>query len=174
MLIIRKANRSDAKQLSHLAEATFRETFGAENAVEDMDLHCQLNYSEAIQAREISAPNMTTFLGVEGDRLIGFAQVRRDGAPHCVPAKAPAEIQRLYVDKEWHGRGVAQDMMDACINEIKERGFDAAWLGVWERNPRAISFYKKFGFVEVGDHVFRLGRDPQRDIIMVRPVVGSG
>lgn len=174
MPIIRKASLSDAKQLSHLAETTFRETFGDQNTTEDMALHCQLNYSEAIQASEISAPNMTTFLSVEGERLVGFAQVRRGGAPDCVSADAPAEIQRLYVDREWHGRGVAQGLMDACLGEIKARGFDVAWLGVWERNPRAISFYKKFGFVEVGDHVFPLGRDPQRDIIMVRPVVGSG
>jgi ribosomal protein S18 acetylase RimI-like enzyme len=44
------------------------------------------------------------------------------------------------------------------------------WLGVWERNPRAISFYKKWGFVEEGDHTFALGGDPQRDIVMVRAV----
>lgn len=174
MPIIRKANLSDAKQLSHLAETTFRETFGAQNTTEDMDLHCQLNYSVAIQAREICATSMATFLSEVEGRLAGFAQVRWVGAPDCVSANAPAEIQRLYVDKEWHGRGVAQGLMDACIAEIKARGFDAAWLGVWERNPRAISFYKKFGFVEVGDHVFPLGRDPQRDIIMVRPMVGSG
>ena len=42
------------------------------------------------------------------------------------------------------------------------------WLGVWEKNPKAISFYKKFGFVEVGDQVFPLGNDPQRDIVMKR------
>jgi ribosomal protein S18 acetylase RimI-like enzyme len=47
------------------------------------------------------------------------------------------------------------------------------WLGVWERNPKAIAFYKKFGFREVGAHVFPLGSDPQRDVVMARPVVDS-
>ena len=93
-----------------------------------------------------------------------------DGAPSCVTARAPGEIQRLYVVKEWHGRGVAQALMDACIGEMKVRGTDIVWLGVWERNPRAIAFYRKFGFTETGDHVFPLGRDPQRDIVMVRPL----
>ena len=60
--------------------------------------------------------------------------------------------------------------MNASIDRIRERGSDLVWLGVWERNPRAISFYRKNGFVEVGSHVFRLGNDPQRDIIMARSV----
>lgn len=174
MPAIRKANLHDAKPLSRLAEITFRETFGAQNTAQDVDLHCLLNYSEAIQAREISTPNMTTFLSEEGESLVGFVQLRLDGAPSCVSAHAPAEIQRLYVGQEWHGRGVAQGLMNACIGESKARGFDVVWLGVWERNPRAISFYKKFGFIEVGEHVFPLGRDPQRDIIMARPVLASG
>lgn len=174
MPVIRKASRNDADQLSRLAETTFRETFGSQNTAADMDLHCQHNYGADIQAREICAPNMTTFLSEDGERLVGFAQLRWGGAPTCVSAKAPAEIQRLYVAKEWHGKGIAQGLMNACIEEIKDRGSDVVWLGVWERNPRAISFYKKIGFAEVGNHVFPLGRDPQRDIVMARPVVGSG
>jgi ribosomal protein S18 acetylase RimI-like enzyme len=63
---------------------------------------------------------------------------------------------------------IAQELMNACINKVKQRGSDVIWLGVWEKNPKAISFYKKFGFVEVGDHVFPLGNDPQRDIVMKR------
>jgi ribosomal protein S18 acetylase RimI-like enzyme len=60
--------------------------------------------------------------------------------------------------------------MDACIGELTTRRSDVAWLGVWERNPRAISFYRKFGFAEVGEHVFSLGNDPQRDIVMARKI----
>ncbi len=169
----RKANLYDAKPLSLLAERTFRDTFGAQNSEENMELHCKLSYGEEIQAREISSPDMTTFVSEDGGRLVGFSQVRWQGAPSCVAAVSPAEIQRLYVIQECHGRGVAQDLMKACLDDVEGRGADVVWLGVWERNPRAISFYKKFGFIEVGDHVFPLGNDPQRDIVMARPVARS-
>lgn len=172
MRIIRKAVRGDAKQLSRLAETTFRDTFGLMNTGEDMDLHCQASYSEAIQAGEIAHPGMVTLLTEAEDTLVGFAQLRWDGAPDCVSADSPGEIQRLYVVQEWHGKGVAQDLMHACIEEMNARGSDVVWLGVWERNPRAISFYKRFGFVEMGDHVFPLGGDPQRDIVMARCIAG--
>ncbi len=61
--------------------------------------------------------------------------------------------------------------MNACLRELEAREFDVVWIGVWEHNPRAIAFYQKFGFAEVSSHIFPLGTDPQRDIILVRPVV---
>lgn len=167
---LRKASRNDAKRLSELAEGTFRETFGSLNTAENMDLHCQASYGEVIQAGEIADPNMMILLCEEHEELVGFAQLRWEQAPGCVLAKSPGEIHRLYVARDWHGKGIAQDLMNACIEEMKAHGSDVVWLGVWEHNPRAMAFYRKFGFVEVGDHVFSVGRDPQRDIVMARSV----
>jgi ribosomal protein S18 acetylase RimI-like enzyme len=172
LLSIRKANGSDAGRLSQLAETTFRDTFATVNAAEDMDLHCRSHFSETIQAGEIANPNMITLLGEDEGDVAGFAQLRWGASPGCVLAKSPGEIQRLYVADHWHGKGVAQHLMNACIGEMRNRGSDVVWLGVWERNPRAIAFYRKFGFAEVGAHVFAVGRDPQRDVIMARSVAG--
>ncbi len=167
--LIRRANRSDARQLALLAESTFRDTFAATNTVEDLDLHCRANYSETVQAAEISSASAVTLLAERDGAVVGFAQMRwGEELPDCVQAKSPGEIHRLYVRVGWHGKGVAQDLMNACIDEMRVRGSDVVWLGVWERNPRAMSFYRKFDFVEVGDHVFHVGSDPQRDLIMVR------
>jgi Acetyltransferases len=154
-----------------MAEATFRATFGAMNTAKHMELHCRTSYGEQIQAAEIADPAMVTLVSETAGRLMGYAQLRWGEAPECVSAQSPGEIQRLYVVEDWHGKGIAQELMRACIDEIRQRGSDAWWLGVWERNPRAISFYKKMGFVEVGDHTFCLGGDPQRDIVMVGSVV---
>jgi ribosomal protein S18 acetylase RimI-like enzyme len=170
--VIRRADRRDAKPLSRLAERSFRETFEAANTPEDMALHCRSAYSEAIQAAEIDSPGMTSLLCEQAGTLVGFAQLRWGKAPGCVLGDAPGEIQRLYVASDYHGRGVAQALMNACLYEMENRPSDVVWLGVWERNPRAIRFYRKFGFVEVGDHIFRMGNDPQRDIVMARGIQG--
>lgn len=166
--LVRVAEPSDAQRLADLAERTFRDTFGGSNTKADMDLHCRTSYGAAIQLAEILNPEMVTLVCEEGADLVGFAQLRWGKAPDCVSAKAPGEIQRLYVLERRHGKGIAQSLMSACMAQLRKRASDAVWLGVWERNPRAISFYKKSGFVEVGHHVFPLGTDPQRDIIMMR------
>ena len=100
--------------------------------------------------------------------LAAYAQLRFGPAPACVRADHPGEILRLYVHRDWHGRGLAQRLMDTCLAALRDRGADVVWLGVWEHNPRAIAFYRKFDFTEVGDHVFPVGDDPQRDIVMMR------
>jgi diamine N-acetyltransferase len=168
MSMIRKAERNDVRRLAEFAESTFRDTFGGMNSAENMDRHCRANFSEDIQAAEIANPNMLTFLIEEGKRLISFVQLRWAHAPDCVVGQFPGEIHRLYVANDWHGKGIAQDLMNASIAEMKTRGSEVIWLGVWERNSRAIAFYRKFGFVEVGEHIFAVGNDPQRDIVMAR------
>ena len=78
------------------------------------------------------------------------------------------ELVRLYVSHEWHGRGVGAALMHACVNHARQAGHKTIWLGVWERNAGAQAFYRKWNFHTVGEHVFLLGSDPQRDILMER------
>ncbi len=56
--------------------------------------------------------------------------------------------------------------MAEVLSVATRNACDVLWLGVWEHNPRAVAFYRKKGFRVVGDHVFQLGSDPQRDLIM--------
>jgi ribosomal protein S18 acetylase RimI-like enzyme len=169
--IIRHATPRDARELAHLGERTFREAFGPKNTAENMDLHTRERYGEAIQAGEIADPQLTTLVCEANGALIGFTQLRWEAAPPCVMAQRPGEIQRLYVSSEWHGQGIAQQLMEAALGMMQARGCDAAWLGVWEENPRAIAFYRKYGFAEVGELPFALGDDDQRDLVMARRLV---
>jgi ribosomal protein S18 acetylase RimI-like enzyme len=89
-----------------------------------------------------------------------------------VEGPAPLELKRLYVARAWHGRGVAQALMDAALDAARARGARTLWLGVWERNPRAVAFYGKYGFTRVGEHTFLLGADPQTDWVLARPLEG--
>lgn len=173
MITTRKARDDDAPRLARLAEATFRETFGAQNTPKNMDLHCARNYGEKLQRREIACPGLAVLVSESQDELIGFAQLLWGHAIDNIAstARSPAEIHRFYVARAWHGRGVAQQLMAACFRELQARRCDVAWLGVWEHNLRALAFYRKLGFSEVGAHVFHLGEDPQRDLIMSRLLV---
>lgn len=170
MHIIRKATQRDAAALAQIAEQTFRSTFAGANSAGDMALHCRKNFGRKIQAKEIDDPSIITLVCEEELSLIGFAQLRRGQAPDFIAASTPIEIQRLYLVGEWHGKGVAQALMEACIEEALRSHSDAIWLGVWEQNPRAISFYNKCGFLEAGEHRFQLGSDMQRDVVMVKPL----
>lgn len=167
MTIIRRAHPADAATLAELAERTFRDTFTVGNDPAQMALHCATSFGPGIQAREIEDPGWVTIVADEDGELIGFAQLRLGSPKACVAAECPAELYRLYVAGRWHGRGVAQQILNEVMVTAARAGSDRIWLGVWERNPRALAFYRKYGFEVVGDHVFRFGTESQTDLIMV-------
>ena len=170
-MTIRLAATADAGALAELADHTFREAFGAMNSPEDMALHCRQSYSPAQQTEEILASDRATLLYETAAGLAGYAQLRWGAAaPQCITGPAPGEVLRFYVSSEHHGHGVATALMDAALELLAQRGCRTAWLGVWERNPRAIAFYRKRGFVEAGEQIFVLGTDHQRDKVFVKPL----
>ncbi|MGD1855206.1 MAG: GNAT family N-acetyltransferase [Leptolyngbyaceae cyanobacterium] len=170
MFTIRQAHPDDSEILAHIARHTFQETFATENNLTDMDLYCSKSFGTEIQRQEILDPNCATILAETEDQLIAFAQVRLHSPKECVAADRPAELQRLYVGKEWHGRGVAHKLMSKILSTASDAGANHIWLGVWEHNPRAIAFYGKYGFKAVGEHIFQFGSDPQRDLVMMAEI----
>ncbi len=169
-LVIRRATDDDAERLAEVARRTYVETFGPDNTAEDMAIHVARSFGTDIQGREIRDARMVTLLAEIGSTIAGFAQVRRGDWPPCVTGDSPVELWRFYVDRPFHGRGIAQSLMRAVERVAGDLGARTLWLGVWERNPRAIAFYGKCGFVDVGSHAFILGTEEQTDRLMARPL----
>ena len=182
-MVIRHGVASDAPLLASLARHTFFDTFAATNDAGDMAIHLERAYGVAQQAAELADPRIVTLLvepalseserlvssdesNGSGAEVIGYAQLREGEVPACVAGPGAIELWRFYVRREWHGQGIAQALMERVRAEAAARGAATLWLGVWDRNPRAQAFYRKCGFVDVGDHVFLFGTDPQRDLVM--------
>jgi ribosomal protein S18 acetylase RimI-like enzyme len=165
---IRKAEEADAHALAALAEKTFRDAFAESNSSANMLAHCAANYSEAQQLAEIRESCRETWVAEIGNSLVGYVQLRLDTTSPLISGRRPLEIQRFYVDVLHHGTGLAHQLMAQVLAQAEAYGASVLWLGVWERNPKAVGFYRKWGFDVVGDHIFKLGEDPQRDLVMRR------
>jgi diamine N-acetyltransferase len=167
---IRRGAVSDAPALAAFAARTFAEAFGADNRPEDMQAHLASSYGIPQQTRELANPDVITLLAHQGETLVAYAQVRRHTPPPCVTHERTIELQRFYVDRSAHGSGIAQMLMSAVHEAARELGGLHIWLSVWERNPRAIAFYTKVGFVDVGSTDFYVGPDRQTDRVLVAVV----
>jgi ribosomal protein S18 acetylase RimI-like enzyme len=154
---IRRAVAADAAPLAALALQTFVDAFAADNRAEDMEAYTAAAFGEAQQRREIEDPNVITLLA----EWIAYAQIRRTG-------EREVELARFYVHRAHHGHGIARTLMNAVEAESRALGATRIWLGVWERNARAIAFYRKCGFEQCGTQPFLLGGDLQTDWVMAR------
>jgi ribosomal protein S18 acetylase RimI-like enzyme len=170
---IRLATSNDAEALSVLAERTFRETFSSSNTLSDINAYCSGAFGVDFQRRELDDPSTSTLVAERDGDLIAYAQLVSHPAPASVVARRPIELKRFYVDRAFHGSSVSPALMRATQEHAEASGADVLWLGVWEHNPRAIRFYEKNGFQEVGEHLFTVGTDRQRDLVMCRHVGDS-
>jgi ribosomal protein S18 acetylase RimI-like enzyme len=171
--VIRPARPEDAGALSAFAARLFRETYSPTCRAADVEAYATDAFTPELQSAELCDPASATLLAEADGRLAGYVQLRAGQAPDDVPGRRPVEIARFYVDAEWHGRGVAAELMDAVHRAAADLG-DFLWLSVWEENGRAIRFYRRRGFGVVGHATFRMGEDEQRDHLMARPVETRG
>jgi len=163
---IRYGTTDDAKILSELGARTFYDAFAKDNTPENIEAYLKASFSPKIQLTELSDPE-NIFLIIESENTpIGYAQLIMNSTDQAIHRTKPLEIRRIYASKEYQGKGVGKELMQATIREARQRGCDCVWLGVWEKNQRAIEFYKKWGFREVGLHLFSVGDDPQNDYVM--------
>jgi len=168
---LRDAAATDAVQLAEFGARTFYESFSADNTADDMRRHLESAFSPQLQLEEIRNPDIDTLIAADGSgRWAGFAQLRAGKVSEGVPPQGSIELWRFYVDKVWHGQGVAAALMDGAKQRARRRGATTMWLGVWERNARAQAFYRKHGFGPVGRQVFVVGTDPQTDDVLLCPL----
>lgn len=169
-MTVRRATTADAATLSSFGRRVYHDTFAGANDPDDLADYLDHAYTEERQHAEILDPAMDTLLLDRDGGLAAFAQLR-PGTKDGVSGPHPIELWRFYVDPAWHGRGVAAELMAAAEDAARARGAQTVWLGVWERNTRAQAFYRKHGFTVAGSHIFWMGSDPQRDLIMVKTLV---
>jgi ribosomal protein S18 acetylase RimI-like enzyme len=167
-VVVRRAGTGDAALLAELGARTFYETFVESCSPEDMRAFLSSAYGVELQAAELEDARSTFFIAEVEGRAAGYAKLQSGEAPESVKGAEPVELARLYVVGEWHGRGVGAALMRELMEEARVNNHHTVWLGVWEHNERAKAFYHKWGFEVVGSHVFRVGDDPQTDLLMAR------
>lgn len=163
---IRRGVAADATALAAFAAHTFTDTYGAYNSPANLQMYLASSCNAAQQGRELADPDVATLLAYRHSELAAYAQVRRGSTPPCISGAAPIELLRFYVDKAWHGHGIAQRLLGEVQRAALELGGATLWLKVWENNPRAIAFYRKANFVEVGVADFFVGTDRQTDRVL--------
>ena len=163
-LIIRPATSSDAFLLTDLAAVTMRESFGPpHNPIDLVDEYIQSSITVPLIETEL-VDNQSFFFLLEPEGTpIGYVKLRRCRPPRRMVNRNAIEIQRIYLLKTHLGQGQGRMLMEFCLDWARNQGYTAVWLGVWERNERALGFYKRMGFEQFGFHYFQFGAERQRD-----------
>ncbi|QNM82972.1 GNAT family N-acetyltransferase [Sphingomonas sabuli] len=162
----RDARPDDAAALSALFGRSFTETFG--HLYQPGDLAAFLaEQSPDRWADQLADPDFAVRIAAAGSEAVGLIKL----GPLKLPvdnARDALELRQLYVDRSFHGEGVAAALMDWLAEEAGRRGARELYLSVYADNHRARRFYARYGFEYVGPTVFIVGDHVDEDVILRR------
>jgi ribosomal protein S18 acetylase RimI-like enzyme len=165
---IRRVTLKDAQALSTIGATTFFDTFTGTCTDEDMQQFIEDYFNIGQVKKELEDENDFFFFAETGGVPAGYIRMKEDYTHFPLMKQWKAlELKRIYVDKAFHGKGIAQQLMAFVESFAREKKYEVVWLGVWEHNDRAKKFYAKSGFEDSGHtHDFPIGNTPQTDIWM--------
>jgi ribosomal protein S18 acetylase RimI-like enzyme len=156
----------DYKSVQLIARETFFETFASSNSDADMQNYLAQSFSDKKVKVELSNEESMFYMALADDVPIGYLKINVGQAQTELQDSQALEIERIYVKAAFHGQRVGQLLFEKALEIAQETNKKSIWLGVWEKNPKAIRFYEKNGFVVFDKHIFRMGEDEQTDVMM--------
>lgn len=167
---LRRLTMKDIPALSVIAKKTFYDSFSGTCTPADMDDFLELYYNENALAAEMADSEMFYYFAEVDGEIAGYILYKENNPGfEEMKSKKAIELKRLYVLDNYHGKGIAQKMMDSFLEYANTNAFDVAFLGVWEYNCRAQYFYAKYGFKPTTyRHDFPIGNTPQTDMYLMK------
>lgn len=165
---IREASNAELETLQQISKSTFAETFSIHNSEENMRKYLRDNLSLEKLGEEMRNPKSSFYFVEMKGTVVGYLKLNVGVAQNEWKEDSGMEIERIYVLKEYQGHKIGQILFEKAISMARSMEMQYVWLGVWEKNERAIAFYTKNGFKVVGQHLFKLGDDVQMDYMMKR------
>lgn len=168
---LRKCTIDDFDVLRELSINTYFETFAHLNTKEDMEAYLEIAFNKERVANELNDNNSEFYFLYCDDKIAGYLKLNEVPSQTDINDIESLEIERIYVSCGFQSIGLGKYLMEHAIATAKLRNKKYVWLGVWQKNEKAITFYKKNGFYEIGTHTFVMGEDIQTDYIMRKDLV---
>lgn len=167
-IVVRPCKLEDADMLALVASSTFLEAFAGVLAGDDILAHCLKNSSASAFERYLAAPQCQAFLActVHPQSPIGYAMLTRPDLPLDDLGEDDLELRRIYLFSRFYGSGAGQKLMSHATDAAVGAGARRLLLGVHAGNARALAFYRRNGFEDVGTRTFQVGSQMHHDLVL--------
>jgi ribosomal protein S18 acetylase RimI-like enzyme len=165
-LYIKRASVNEVELLRELSITTFTNTYAAYNTPENMQMYIEKYFNTETLLSELNSQENFFFFAMLDDVPAGYIKLRTVHEQPALGDKKSIELERIYVVTQFQRTGLGYKLLQHGIEFAHSEGFDVLWLGVWNRNEKAIKFYEKCGFEIFSEHKFILGTEEQIDYLM--------
>lgn len=157
---------ANVKELKEISIKTFVDTYSAFNTKENISGYVEKSFNLEQLINELNEKHTTFYFAKHKEKILGYLKIRSSVVNENIKEKNTLEINRIYILKEFQGKGIGSKLLIKAIEIAKFKKREYIWLGVWQKNESAINFYKKHHFEISGTYPFQLGNEKQSDYIM--------
>lgn len=116
-------------------------------------------WSEKSVASELTNPLSLWLVALEGELVAGYV-----GSQTVLDE---TDMMNIAVHPDYRRRGMGESLVNALVEELKDRGSRCLTLEVRSSNAPARSLYEKMGFVQIGLRK-NYYRNPKEDACILR------
>ena len=156
-ITFRPAAPADALCLGVLSTQVFLGTYAPHGVRPDLADEVLTRHSVAAYEALLADAGVTILLAECAGYLVGFSLVMNGMVDPRTPPGDASELRRLYVQERFTGRGLGRDLLRHAEKAAAARGAEVLWLTAWEGNARALQFYPRCGYDDVGGTVYTFG-----------------
>lgn len=156
--------------LQKISQETFYDTFFHMNSEDNIKVYLEKSFSIKKLEEELSIPSSAFYFIFYNRELAGYLKVNVNDAQTEDMGEETLEVERIYIRQEFQNNGLGRQLLNKGLEVARLQNKTKIWLGVWEHNGGAISFYNKIGFVHTGSHSFYMGDEQQTDFIMMKTI----
>ncbi|MCU7556924.1 GNAT family N-acetyltransferase [Macrococcus capreoli] len=167
---IERVDPEDLPLLIQISKKTFDDTFRPNNKDEVIDNYLNTSFTKEMMLNQLKNPHSEFYFAVVNNKVAGYLKINIKDAQTENMGADSLEIERIYVDRNYHKQGIGKLLYDKAIERAHYYRVHKVWLGVWEHNHNALAFYTKLGFKHTDSHVFQMGDEAQTDFIMEYPL----
>ncbi|MDQ0466103.1 ribosomal protein S18 acetylase RimI-like enzyme [Caulobacter ginsengisoli] len=166
-ITIRPCRPGDAAALAAVGQATFLETYAGIVDGADILAHAEGPHSTATYEDYLADPACQLFLAVcpPGEAPVGYTVFCPPDLPVAIH-DGDIELKRIYVLHRFHGEKVGPRLLQAGLDWARTAGFRRVLLGAYGENHRALAFYRRSGFEQVGTRKIRVGVNDYDDVVL--------
>ncbi len=163
---IRACTLDELGCLRQLSITTYRETFDVSNSEENMKAYLDDAFNLKKLQDELLNEHSSFYFLLVNDKVAGYMKLNVLSAQTDITDLDSIELERIYILAAYQGYGYGRMLLDKALSIGREYDKAYIWLGVWENNHKARSFYDKYHFYKIGQHTFVMGDDEQLDYVL--------
>lgn len=155
MIEIKIATKADAKILADLGAITYTESHARFiKDKNDLKKYIESAYSLSKTIQEVNDPNNLFYIVYTDHLPVAYAKLVLNTNHDSINSKNACQLERIYVLEEYISLKIGHKLLTYIEDKLKDFNQDSLWLSVYYLNKRAIRFYVKSGFTEVGESIF--------------------